>query len=121
MSRDDSAIEANRSRQEPPLVAWTVVESTVDDRQESQIFSYIGNFYPTREEAEREAEARREAKERVEEDRGEELYDLWDVSVQKIHLSKHRLEKLAQMDEEEHQTFMDAAAAVSEALLRSVE
>lgn len=108
-----------------PIIMWQVVETKIvyDRRtQEREVDAHVGNLYAEKRVAENEAEGKREAWERALEEWEDDphrciYYEAFRVDVREKHLSIHQLKKAERMDEDRHETMMDAVNAVGASLL----
>lgn len=101
---------------DPPIIMWAVVEVTIPSPGDDPRV-HVGNLFADQETAKREVVETKKALERVEEEKGEQVYHYFDAKVEEVRLSQYRLEKADEMDEESFEILQDAADAVSAGLL----
>lgn len=99
---------------DPPLLGYVVVESDYYADRDEPIHTFVSIPRASREQAEHDAERKREAYEKFCEEEGE-LYDEKKFSVQEIKIHPDRLERMGQ---DRWDTTMAAVGAVGEALVR---
>lgn len=103
---------------DPPLVAWFVVEVDIDEDRENALYTAITGPFPTEDKAVHEKEEQKIAWERAlaEWDDGNPYnFKGWQV-VRKL-IRDFQVDKLERQDEESHRIMQEAAGAVGASLL----